>query len=1007
MLLLAWAVPATGVPPEVPDIGPVTVLDPYLVFHPTAHSEPENVPEVRQPVASQLPYFDPYLGWFPNPYSGIGDGFALYTDRDPDGSLTRPVYVAVGAISDEESRVYVGAGRIGRVKMYDAVTLQPKGEFWPPQGAIWGSEVSVAFWRGEVFVKGKSQGIYVFDPEGNFKRKLPEPTPQFYQATLGSVHGATAIDVAWGEIWMTQGGNGSSGSEVIVLDAKTGGMKGIGYNPPISAGGGPPLSYAKSSWRDLAVMPEYSGAIVHHRFFSRNPLAQTLALPGSPECLPNTTTCPPSHQRGIDAPWGMRWFLEVHDSRTNLGSLKASTSIREHSAERRPPIFGVDIGSLAESLGLHPPPSYLVQRRSWTPQQTQDVIQFTGTRTNPSWGDPINSSVSDIAYHSREVRIDTYGQLTTSNWLKGTKCLRYVVSEADIYVVGERGERWYELARGFDRIELWIDGVKRQEKVGAQHVKGEFCENTANYQSRPSSNLNAPEGERTPHKLELKAYVDGGKEVKKTHPELRLDNDSPRGEIEGVGPHSRATVKVSGTIADDHSGGREWILELQRPGQSSWETLCTRTAPDATGRFSCSWNTTAYDDGDGYKLRARLRDKSSDDAQLFPTETTADDGNLGYSTTIPTMVDNTPPDFSHPAPAVGSGYGQAFNRFVSPLFFRQTDTGSGIDRTTLEFNTARDGSANGAWKQADSTPATDSGNARTLVNVRELAPGLYRYRATTTDRAGNQRVSYFQTVRPHRECPVPPTRAGEQIRRCYAGIAVGELWRNPLLPYDNWVGKAIRASVKPPAQASTASGFSYLGTSLTGLDRGAATLEGGPTDDCAAPNAVNPGNVPTGRWTAVGQRSYLSNREDHCFEIVWEKGRVEPPLHWRYEVALRQDGYAVLSLNGGVRLQAGPHNDSNENYWFGAVGGFLNFQGETTHWSRYLVGHYSKARWRRYSTSGWLPPGREAGVDFGELDTYTEEGDPSRYQTHFNKDRPDNDYFCVEGLKNKCHPPGP
>ena len=158
---------------------------------------------------------------------------------------------------------------------------------------------------------------------------------------------------------------------------------------------------------------------------------------------------------------------------------------------------------------------------------------------------------------------------------------------------------------------------------------GQFCIDTAQYTNRPGA------GEE-PHTLELRATLEGGRMVTSTNPELRIDNLAPTGSVTNPGRYLRDTIKITGTLADEHAGPRDWRLQARRVG-GSWTDVCGPLA----GPYECDWNTASttgqtrdYPDGK-YNLRAHLRDLVTE-AGGGPNETDAE----GAFTSV---VDNTEP----------------------------------------------------------------------------------------------------------------------------------------------------------------------------------------------------------------------------------------------------------------------------------------------------------------------------------------------------------------------------
>ena len=157
--------------------------------------------------------------------------------------------------------------------------------------------------------------------------------------------------------------------------------------------------------------------------------------------------------------------------------------------------------------------------------------------------------------------------------------------------------------------------------------------------------------------------------------------------------------------------------------------------------------------------RAEMRDS---------VPTTAGGPNVSYSSPVTTVVDNTPPQqLQDIAPAVGSHdySAELSDTNMTEASFVQHDTGSGALQTTLEYNTATDGTASGDWQPADAAPAIGDGESSTLWDTSEVADGLHLVRATTMDQAGNQTQTQFQVVATATRRPCQPAGCFEVASR--------------------------------------------------------------------------------------------------------------------------------------------------------------------------------------------------------------------------------------------------
>lgn len=480
--------------------------------------------------------------------------------------------------------------------------------------------------------------------------------------------------------------------------------------------------------------PEADAAVIRRRLLHRGLLYSLTAVPELTDLADTAggreTACADGdvseYPQAADWVWGMRWYILVPSCYASVGGQSAYGPIKEYELV---PAANPGLASLGGSFAL---------RRQWFPNQSADQ----GER--------------DVAYANRDTRIDWWGPLRESNWLRGqSKCLDYVVSDADIYVVGRYGERWYEPARGFQRIELWIDGTLRETKTVPN---GTFCIDTAAYANGT-------------HTLTLKAYVnDGAKTVTESNERLRIDNQAPTATGTGPGTYSKETVTVAGGGVDAHSGPKDAELQI-RPSGGAWRSIaCTTGAAGSpgAGAYTCNWKTNggAYPDGT-YDAQLHLRDQSSDG------------GNEAYFGAGSTTVDNTLPSVENTAPDIYEEGYEAANTAEVEIAWTQHDTGSGIGKTTVQVDSATDG-GEPTWQDVGSSSA--EGDASVLWNPGKRPGGLTRFRTLACDRAGNCAERQWQGVIAARREPSPRQRAnGAQSvgcdpakekfgnARCYAG----------------------------------------------------------------------------------------------------------------------------------------------------------------------------------------------------------------------------------------------
>jgi hypothetical protein len=667
---------------------PVEVPGTDLALDPLAPGSDQAVEMKDQPDVSQLPHWDELcenLHWF-----GATEGTCFaspvsgFARPSPGSSTIRRVGVTTGGHdpgSNGAAFVYVSAGGSNRVQVFDAVNLGFRRSFGPSgaggsAGEAWDSLQSISYWRpetwendtqGEVFVLGKvggKQQIRVFDEAGGFKRTLPVPLDLLESLNLiGPFQG---MDASFGELWLTTtpAGNGTAdvlGQSVVVLDSLTGAFKGLGRQPLDDA----TTSTTARSWWDMSIAPEFQAGIVDRNLFQRGTLLPGVAMIGSPLCLARIFyACASINQRGTDAVAGMRWYMEL----ASYAEMGTNRPIQEYSIDKRGTTIdaslindllgepleiacGTEDSSGSSGVTLCYPGYYLTPKRSWESRQ-QNPLGDTFT-------------VSDLAYNNRDARIDWYGLLKSDNWLRGQKCVGYIVSQADIYVVGDRGERWFELVDpdNFDRIEMFVDGNRVDySEVAAGH---DLCFDTTQFE----------DGDH--HTLELKTTLLDGRTLRVENPQLRIDNTPPNQSVEPLPRFIRRTLPVKGTTADAPAGLRDWVTEVRPAGASpgNWVRLpdgpdpatgaperCSDLKPvrDSQVSVNCPWVTNAaannqslYPDGP-YEVRLRSRDWSSDnppppdDAEMRIFGTRNDEADDGNEAVFPrsTTVDNTPPWFS-------------------------------------------------------------------------------------------------------------------------------------------------------------------------------------------------------------------------------------------------------------------------------------------------------------------------------------------------------------------------
>jgi hypothetical protein len=625
----------------------------------------EQVPSIQRPNTSRLPVFDRFI----DAPQSFGGGFAGNDE----------VAVATGG-----GRVYISSETNGAVAMYDPATLAHLGNL---SGAGLDKPRGVSYYGGEVFVvDGQDNQVLVFEPlTGAVKRYFALP-PEFVlggTSVVGSVK-MTGVDVAWREAWVTfQGGLGGGG--VVIFDIDTGAVRGVNWHLPnydcqadpnelglgdrisecgtnnlpstpyyidvivhcqgpylymrpgeVGAGGGPSISPAdlyecaqaatgsnamyRLNWWDIATIPEHNRVIAQCRFINRNALATATSTddisPLDPLVARNDCSAGLA-QGGVDAVWGMQWLLTAP---MDCCQGQGNYTIYEYAID--PP------ATLAASPTLTGP------MRTWRPKTAG------GSR--------------DVSYQHREARVDWKGDLTKSEWQRGVRCADYMVTDADIFVVAERGERWLELARNLDHVELRVDGAT---KATSTEPMGRIC-------------FNADEVVSGMHEVELVAILTTGARPNVRNSAYRVDHDGPTTTLSGPGRFIARTVSLGGTATDAHSGAEDWGVDYAG-ADGVWRELCpSRDLSNAT----CSWDTTQVADG-AYRLRARSRDR------VTPT---LGGPNIGYSGETVVIVDNTAPTLSASRDLWEAQDGRPLFEGAAPdLTVEGRDSGSGVVRSEV------------------------------------------------------------------------------------------------------------------------------------------------------------------------------------------------------------------------------------------------------------------------------------------------------------------------------------
>ncbi|MDQ4040145.1 MAG: hypothetical protein M3141_00165 [Actinomycetota bacterium] len=585
--------------------------------------------------------------------------------------------VAVGG-----GRIYVSAGNAG-VKSFD---LREPSATAPTTVTTTPAPGGIAYYRDELYAVADRR-VDVYDPAGTKRREIgnscrtvddAEPTGSQVpcDSTGLDLKRPQGIDAAWGKLFVADEATTANADVTRAYTTNTGIPLGA------SANGDPAPSF-----RDVSVAPDQNlyfdakrantwlaGATIP--WLNTGPLLDGHE-PGSapPTSAADADWCECPAIRGTDWVWGMNWLLAT----TNNG-----TRIEE---------FG---------------PS--VRKRTWAPKQT-------------------NGTVNDVVYHKREERLEASGNLMRSDWINHDQQLFYVASDADIYVLGAQGEHWYEQARTFSYLELLIrrkPASDDQDPPLFQAYPFSVDGVPTDAQHRhydPAGLLTFDTHELTvpgTYELQLKAHFTDREPLTETNTELRIDHAPPAGRLDSLPYAVRGTVMLTGDLADEHRGPKDWTTELVPRNGSEWSEAC----PDevrAPGPYLCAWDTNTVDDGH-YRLHAGLADLMTD---KHPNTRDSDE--------VETIVDNHGPSI------VPSG-----------LLYEARDQGAlaaeETARLVLEVHDAAAGatrvvtSVDGA-PQHEATQSCPAGGCSLTDSYDfvpgQFAPGEHSVEVAATDGAGN------------------------------------------------------------------------------------------------------------------------------------------------------------------------------------------------------------------------------------------------------------------------------
>lgn len=192
-----------------------------------------------------------------------------------------------------------------------------------------------------------------------------------------------------------------------------------------------------------------------------------------------------------------------------------------------------------------------------------------------------------------------------------------------------------------------------------------------------------------------------------------IDNTAPIANATDPGTYVRGNIIVGGTASDAGSGLATVQLDGRAVGGGAWGTVCTST----TSPLVCNYDTTLTPDGP-YEVQLVVTDNAGNQT------TTAIVGPINVDNTNPTVT------MTDPGAALGG---------VVPLNSTTADA-SGIASVLYEYKT----SAGAVWSTA-CTASTMPFSCN--FNTASVGDGLYDFRATATDLAGNQATSAAVTSR--------------------------------------------------------------------------------------------------------------------------------------------------------------------------------------------------------------------------------------------------------------------
>lgn len=951
-----------------------------------AVADSESVAEVQQPASGDpAPGFDTITGSFGGPFSQsaekwrmspaitIGGGH-VYLATDNTSAPYGPGVYMYSTGDGCPNNAGAAAGALCKVAQIPA----PGPDQWRPNG--------IAYYRGKVYVSRTDERRNAIARAG-FPGAIHTFDANLNDLGIRRTLALTGLDAAWGELWgrvSEVGGEFGAGLMIdffAILDPDTGALRGlvpVGLAPSPRIGEGPvalccPIYYRDYvTAKDVAISPELD-VVSSADFSMRRQSSQALlaaeptawarpdavtslenAINGDPGCL---DVGPFQGQKldspvGAYAPWGMKWLIQI-DSKCWYGPLTYRTKVREYRLSH-------DLQSGQTSA--------LVKRsagRAWQPN------------------DQTTEGPRDIAYQAHEPRITWSGKPTEAAWQHGNHTLTYFVSDGEFYVIAKQVERWLDPANGFQNVVLKATPTDAQ---GAPNGSPITLATSTNWTG--TLTINEDTLASGTYQLTMTATIGAGKTVTKTNPNLRIDHDTPTGTLDGGLPAAtNAPVDATGTIADAHSGPGKWNLQVNGPGTGgNFQTVCTATAADpSSGKWGCRWSTPAYQEGT-YQVRALLAD------QVQPAYGGANTAPVGNATVI---VDRTAPSLANFAPSLDQSSYESVDRNPEPVMWTQSDPGSGINSTTIEVNTAVDGTDSGSWQQIGSSSA--AGDTQFDWNSSTVASGLHRFRASSTDRAGNQAQPQWQAILSNARPNAPD--ACPSCTRWYAGVEAGTG------PY--FYGWGVKGRFRTPDSApaveapvtyagdtkSTYQGSStWVGVGYKGKRAGWYQAGLVSAENCASdPQPGSPGRwYRYFEWTQGGTKSNRIYR----FQCYARDTPSAPGGLNTFKITFDSAHRAKGFLN--TRRVMFDEDQRVPGYWIDKYGHRqTGAKGETTREGRLMLGFFDQLGWRESAGTTTWTPFNAAHMEFNDR-----EGDSYTINSTVNDDR-----FCVVGPPpNTCTP---